>query len=507
MAPTPAAREAGGWSGAAAPAWALATLFCVAASLALRAYSFPLSVIDWDETVYVITATRWLEGGLPYIAVWDHHPVGLPALLMLPIRLTGDALLGARLASAVAVGLTAAILLRIGPGFLASRAAGLAAAALYLIGMMRYDALSTQTELFNNLCVAFACWRLLEATAGPDRFRDSAAAGLAFGIGLQIKYSIIVEALLPCLVFLALAGRRAPSRAIRHAVLLLAGGIAPTLLAAAYYWQAGALGTFLDANFAANLAYVGVDSNEAGLSTMVWAGVKPEVLLLIGAAALPVLAARRLRTRRERLLLGGLALWLLAAAIDLSLTLKFWRHCFLALQPPLCVAAGFLGVVMARRAPPRLAGWVFATTVAVLGTLSLRGAVIDGLVISARLGNDVPRRVADEIRRGGTDGQDVFVFTGQPVIYHLAGVRPPSRYVLPTELTVFAESSGAGAAQELARILSSRPRWIITADSMLFPLSPAIAAQAAEALRDYAEVGSWIEPASQGQGVTLYRRR
>ena len=61
MAPTPAAREAGGWSGAAPPAWALATLLCVAASLALRAYSFPLSVIDWDETVYVITATSWLE--------------------------------------------------------------------------------------------------------------------------------------------------------------------------------------------------------------------------------------------------------------------------------------------------------------------------------------------------------------------------------------------------------------------------------------------------------------
>jgi hypothetical protein len=38
---------------------------------------------------------RWLQGGLPYVSIWDQHPIGLPALLLVPTWLGCDALLAA----------------------------------------------------------------------------------------------------------------------------------------------------------------------------------------------------------------------------------------------------------------------------------------------------------------------------------------------------------------------------------------------------------------------------
>ena len=81
-------------------------------------------------------AQRWLLGDLPYVAVWDQHPVGLPALLAVASWLIGDDLLAARIACLLAVTATAVLLYV----FLARRAnaplAGSVAALAYLFYMI-----------------------------------------------------------------------------------------------------------------------------------------------------------------------------------------------------------------------------------------------------------------------------------------------------------------------------------------------------------------------------------
>ena len=57
-----------------------------AAAFALRVASFRVSVIDWDESLYLVIVQRWLQGALPYLSVWDQHPIGLPALLLVLMR-------------------------------------------------------------------------------------------------------------------------------------------------------------------------------------------------------------------------------------------------------------------------------------------------------------------------------------------------------------------------------------------------------------------------------------
>ena len=51
------------------------------AAFALRAFTFDTAGLDWDELLYIVIAQRWMHGAVPRtVAVWDQHPMGLPAL-------------------------------------------------------------------------------------------------------------------------------------------------------------------------------------------------------------------------------------------------------------------------------------------------------------------------------------------------------------------------------------------------------------------------------------------
>src|ERR1700737_2859351 len=69
----------------------LALPLLILAALILRAFSFTSTGLDWDESLYIVIAQRWLQGDLPYVAIWDQHPMGLPALFGLVAYVHGDA--------------------------------------------------------------------------------------------------------------------------------------------------------------------------------------------------------------------------------------------------------------------------------------------------------------------------------------------------------------------------------------------------------------------------------
>src|SRR5271166_5441166 len=112
--------------------WLKAATLLLLFALVLRAPSFGVTGLDWDESLYLVMAQRWLQGGLPYVAVWDQHPIGLPALLAASTWLIGDGLLAARIACLLAVVGTAALLYVILARHADTPLAGWFAALLYL---------------------------------------------------------------------------------------------------------------------------------------------------------------------------------------------------------------------------------------------------------------------------------------------------------------------------------------------------------------------------------------
>src|ERR1700730_8258706 len=96
-----------------------------AAAFALRLASFRVSVIDWDESLYLVIVQRWLQGALPYLSVWDQHPIGLPALLLVLTWIGCEALLAARVAGTLAVAAKVAVLYLFGARLLSATSVAL----------------------------------------------------------------------------------------------------------------------------------------------------------------------------------------------------------------------------------------------------------------------------------------------------------------------------------------------------------------------------------------------
>jgi hypothetical protein len=394
---------------------------------------------------------------------------GLPSLLLVLAWIGCDALLAARVAGTLAVAATAAVLYLFGTRLLFRPSVGLLAGILYIIYMNRYQSLPANAELFTNFLVASAAyilWRVAMTAASAGRLRTGSvcAAGLMLGLGLQFKCVVLPETVFLCsgqllLAYLWLVPWR---QVLGHGLLLIVAGLIPTGVVILYCWSAGILSAFLDANIAANAAYVSVLPDTHQLLDGLHRGAAPLLPLVLGGAIGLALGWRSRRTEPwVAAALAWVVLWLVAAGLDVVLPLKFWPHYFNALIPPLCLPAAFAVVTIAQQ---RGRSSAISATSLVLFLLvpAAYGGAADITRVRQRTLHDVPRLVANRIATSARIGT-VYVFNYEPIIYYLAAAPPPTRYVLlPADITA------RELIAEVRRIMSLRPSHIVVTDSPVF---------------------------------------
>jgi len=496
------------------PASLCGTFFwALIAALCLRAFSFGTTGLDWDESFYVVVAQRWLHGGIPYADIWDIHPMGVPALFALGTWIFGDGLVAARVLALLAVAGTAALLCAFLDRHARQRSSGVLAGLFYLAYMARPEGLAANTEVFNNFVITAASFLLAGQAVEPRRNSGPGpmfAASSLLGIGLQLKYVVFPEAVAFCVAALAcqLGAGASLRRTFAQAGIAIAGGLLPTLLATLYFWRAGALQPYLDATLRANVAYVAEPVVLGTVLMRLRYGLLPISGLLLWPVVLAVLERRHEFGRRQRIVCLWLAIWLVAAVVDVAMPLKFWKHYFNALVPPLCLISGLALTLLAREIPANFARMVAAGAVLTLTPAAAEMAMHAG--DSRTFGRvNVPREIAGRITSGGTNGHDVYVFNYDPLVYAYANAAPPSRFVLGVELSDFAASAGTSAIAEIGRILATQPRWIVVARPSPYQYSEPIWRELDTALRDYQLDGSfretdYIQPPIE---TSLFRRR
>jgi hypothetical protein len=247
-------------------------------------------------------------------------------------------------------------------------------------------------------------------------------------------------------------------------------------------------------------------------------GLLPISGLLVWPVVLAVLARRPILDPRQRLICLWLTVWLVAACIDVVMPLKFWKHYFNALVPPLCLMSGLATCLLAREMAANASGTnVRGTnvrrllTVGVILTLAPAAVEVAFHISDSRsFGRvNVPREIAERIRAGGSNGHDVYVVDYDPLVYVYSGNTPPSRFVLGVELAEFAASTGISAEAEIGRILDNKPRWIVLERPSPYHYTDAILGELDAALRNYQRDGTfpetdYIQPTVE---VSLYRLR
>lgn len=481
----------------------------------LRAVALPASVLDPDEGLYLVQAIAWLKGGWPYLAVWDMHPVGAPALLTVAVALAPSPLVALRLAGMVAVAVTSLLLMRLVMRLGAGRAAGFAAGLLYACHTLVLGGLATNTEiLFAPFMVAGATLILAETLAAgaprpglaacPPRPGMVFLGGLWFGCALWVKQVAGLEAsaLWLTLACVVLVEKRAGIPRVLLLALVFALGCAlPTAVTAGAYAAMGAFGEWWHSNVTVLMHYAAVEDGSPGLRRGLAAALG-FLLWLLAAAALLGLAPRP-AIRRGALLLP----WLGAALLQAVAPGKYFDHYFLMLLPPLCALAALGLQAAALRAARRGAR---------AGAVVVLAAAIAALPVSAMLlprlghgfgwrGADPPAQVAAIARVEVGPGDSVFIANWHPVVYALAGLDPPTRFAFPSHLAgLHAGLTGLDQDAELARVLALPPRLIVIAPARWWLVRPEARAMIEAALVRYDRIAQ----VEDGDGpVEVWRRR
>lgn len=403
------------------------------------------SVLDWDESLYLLMAEAWVHGNLPYTTIWDNKPLGIYAIFAAALTIGGHHIAAIRAASIIAVSLTAFAVFRIAffllPATPIRLTCALIAGFAYNVGALANDGLAANTEIFMACFTALA---MVSALSPGGPFRVGAATGMLFAAAILTKYVAIFE--VPA-ILLALLWFQPRATILLRLAGAFTGGLLPLAAIIATYGWHGQLALWWQDSVIANLARAG-------------AHVTPATLLyelnLQLTSWLPFYLApfiMLLRWRDQSRVQIFLLVWLAGGGLGVASAKYFYDHYFQQILPVLCVITGLIF----SRLAPRL--------IAPLFVLFITIPVIAGATAIWRVAArpDTPATIANDLRGILQPGQSVYVFDDQPVIYFLMNEAPPTRFVLPSTLTTnfLSRVAGVNAADEVTRILAAKPAYII----------------------------------------------
>lgn len=300
-----------------------------------------------DQSLYVYSGQRVLDGGVPYEATWDQKPPGIFYVYALLWRLWPHPSVVA-LADLIVAALVASLLIVLGRRFGSASAGGLAACVFLLFAHPSLTRLSGvyvrgQCETFIALLVTIA----LVIASAPTR-RQSAPlllAGVFLGLAVWLKYNALVYAL-PIAAFASLAPGERTDRGPWDidAIRIGFGVVVITAVALVYFQVHGALTDLRLATIDYNLRYAG-ETYAGPLRAIAYVFMLPilrsriDFLWFLGCAGVVLAVARR---PGEQLRGGAVALvWIAAASLSIAVNgARDLPQYFVQAAPALALAAG-----------------------------------------------------------------------------------------------------------------------------------------------------------------------
>jgi hypothetical protein len=410
--PPRAERPDPGWRGSKLVGLFVA-LFLIAAVLRLPA--FFVDVFNSDETFLATQAEVINEGGRLYEEAADRKPPLVPYLYAATFKVTAStALWSVRVVAMLAVALTA-LLVAIEARRRYGRKAGWLAGVLLVFASVAFAPQDGQAANFEVFMLPAMTAAVL--LARRDRPFSSGAAVAVATLAKQTG----AATLLPVLY---LVWRRRGRRGAGDALLGFAVPIALVALAVGpgqlLFWAVLGNGSYLSVRSASALV----------------AGLFFVMTLSFVAANLPILWTLP-RTWRERRTRDDTDqwLWLLSAAISVTVGLRFFGHYYLQLLPPLCLlTAGALA-----RATPNAVKRTVALAAFAAVSFSAMGFFVKPFADGAEY-RSVARYIADH---AGAEDR-ILVWGSVPEIYWASGKSPATRF--PT--TGFITGAAAGRYED-----------------------------------------------------------
>jgi len=427
----------------------------LAMAIALRFCTFFVSVINHDESTYLVLGKTVLLGYDYWVDFIDTKPPGIFLIVAGVQAIFGDSIFVFRLFTAAWIGLTAFLLYSIQRNWNFSHRTGLASGMMYILitSLFTFYGISPNTELYFNLFTALTLLIIIRHRGGWPYF----VAGLALGFGFIIKYVVAFDALAFGLWISWQAFRQKTAfwTYFRQGASLLSGFLIPGFLIFGYYSQTGHL-------------------DEAWFNGFVVSGRYPKTLngldyltfvLDFLLRYLPVtfffiysLTAKKIAGRQT----GFILLWSSAILVAILLPGNTYGHYFIQLMLPFCLAAGWIFNLDNSELPrwlrpvlrPQLGYPLLGLLVAVLLTFQ---------VIDYVQKPDYIRQASRYLNERLEGDDQIYLGNAKHIIYLLTDRLPLHAHVHPS---LFWEEKHYTAmeidvAAEVAKIKAARPRFVL----------------------------------------------
>ena len=433
------------------------------AALLLRWPGFFPSVIDHDESTYIVIADALRNGKLYYVDVIDNKPIGIFLLFALLQKLLGSSIFMMRFAAATWIAATGYMLFLAHRRLDNSRETGLATGLIYIFitSIFTFFGVSPNTELFFNFFTVAALVLLLPA----PKALATMAAGLLLGIGFLIKYVVAFDAVAFSILVLVIHWRKGFWFISRTGFLLLAGFCIPVGLLSLYYYNQGHLERLYYFTF--ELSYRYVSHRHTGSFFLFVADMLARFLPVSIWFILSFLPDSH--TSRASKLTGGV--WTTLTLFSVIIPGKLFYHYFIQFMPPFAWMAGHF--FNPHQAHGRFWSWLLRpkTGGVLLGVFILVNTTFQ--VKDLMMKPDRPREVANWLQQHMKADEQLYAGNYHQIVYHLLGKESPTPYVHRSLLTTASNlyALGTDHTTEMKKILQQKPGFIILEKTYEMPNS------------------------------------
>ncbi|MBB4078907.1 4-amino-4-deoxy-L-arabinose transferase-like glycosyltransferase [Lewinella aquimaris] len=405
--------------------------FFVVLSLLLRWGTSFISVINHDESTYIVIAQEILNGKVYLRDVIDTKPIGVFWLYAAIIKLTGGSIPGIRLVTHLFVALTAWACFWAGRRATGSDRVGLAAGIAYLFATSTYThyGVGPNSELFFN-CFTVAALGIGIAPRASSPAEDGPMwhwplMGVLLGTAVIIKPFAAAESLAMGLFALWYYWwrRREVMRGFLAGGMLVAGFALPLLAVYAYYLRLDMVDELLYYSFTVNSKYPVELAWHLRLKYLGDYLLRYSVLVLPAGAALVVAYRRGINRTWVYFLLGYFTV---VTLMILSPGRRFGYY-QIQLHPALCLLAA---AFMDQRVEiwNGLRRWL-SRRIVVYGLVGIATVLGISHFLSYQVKTDRPQMIVEYFRDRLEPGDQYFSVTSHQISYYLLKREVPTRFV------------------------------------------------------------------------------
>jgi 4-amino-4-deoxy-L-arabinose transferase-like glycosyltransferase len=428
-------------------------LFALVA-IVIRFISFFPSVIDHDESTYLVIADAIYQGYTYQVDYIDTKPIGIFLVLAGLKSLLGDSIFWYRFVAALVLAMTSFLLYKAKRKDGSTHAAGLAAGVIYLILNSLYTryGVSPNTETYFNLFTALALWAYLHY--GP--LWQYFLAGLSLGIGFVIKYVVLFDglALGVFLLWRALRKEEGVLLAFGRAFTMAVGAALPFAILLGYYYRMGQIEEFWFHSFTVAGRY---PSTRTLLHYFEFFFEFFLRFLPVTVLFLVVLRSKSIRPATRQL---GV-IWSVFALVSVLIPGNGFGHYYIQFMLPFSFLAGeFFG--LPQTDIPRWLRWMRQPKIGypLLGLLLLTHFFLQKKDYLDRPDN--VQKAADYLNERLEPGDLIYTQEDQ-AIYHITGRLPLTKYVHPSLFWMdkHIQAMEINVEEEVRKITSAKPRFLV----------------------------------------------